>query len=476
MRTYATVVKNKIQNLIDNANQMTGASDTTLTAAFNRLLAAYGGGASTVNGVPRRYTVEAGASVNAGDFVEFIQKWGCARLGDTAGVVSAAALNDTKVLIAYYNATVDKYRALVIDVDGATVTTGTPIEISGPTSGSISVTTLNESKAVIAYTDASNHGTAEVLTVTGTTLTRGTPSVFSTATTYDTSVVALSASKVLATYRTSTSWGNYAMVLTIDGTTITNGTVQRFTTGVRWTKAVRLTENKALAVYDMYDWNYSTPQSVMARVVTIGDDGVTISMGSASTVHGYGVNQFEIAALTNDQVLVLFSDVNDSARPAAMLLNVNNTSVSKAVSTALGALTSTHLALVALGTRSALAISTGYNNLTYKSEVYELSVHAGTITKAQSVTLLDRSGAAGLTCANLVKQPQGSALFVGNIADSAINGLGYWGLTTGETITPAALNQPGGTRVRTATSNKYNVGVAKTSGAAGETVDVYRVI
>lgn len=467
-------VKKKIQDLITAANEKTGANDTNLTDAVNSLLTSYAGN-QTINGTPRRYTVKAGASVSAGDFVEFIRDWGSARLDDTAGAVSAVALSDTKVLVAYYNATSDKYAALVVDVDGTTVTAGEPIEISGPTSGAVSVAALSENKAVLSYIDASNHGAAEVLSVTGTTLTRGTGSVFSTATTYDTAVVALSASKVLVTYRTSTSWGNYAQVLTIDGTTIANGTAQRFTNGVRWTKAVRLTENKALAVYDMYDWNFSTPQSVMARVVTVGDDGVTISMGSATTVNGTGVNQFEITALTNDQVLLLFSDLNDSTRPTVALLNVTNTSVSKATSATLGNSTASHLAIVALGARRALAIFTGYVNPKYTTEVHELSVLAGTITKAQSVTLLEQRDTAALTCTNLVVPSQGSALFVGNILDAIIGGLGYWGLDLGETIKAAELGQAGGTFVHPATSNKYNVGVAKTTGAAGETVDVYRV-
>lgn len=468
-------VKNKIQNLIDTANQATGATDTTLHEVVTRLLAGYGGGASAVNGVPRRYTVQSGSSVTTGDFVEFIQNWGCTRLGDTAAAVSAAALSDTKVIIAYYNATSDNYAALVIDVDGTTVKAGAPVEISGPTSGVISVAALSENKAAVAYVDADNQGTAEVLSVTGTTLTRGTGSVFSTATTYDTSVAVMSANKVLVTYRTSVSWGNYAQVLTVDGTTITNGTARSLATGVRWTRAVRLTESKALAVYDMYDWNYSTPQSVMARVLTIGDDGVTISTGSSTTVNGTGVNQFEITALTNDQVLLFFSDLNNSTRPTVALLNVTNTSVSKATSVTLGNSTASHLAIVALGARRALAISTGYVNPKYTTEVYELSVHAGTITTVQSVTLLEQT-TAGLTCANLVKTSQSSALFVGNIADNTLKGLGYWGMDIGDAITVAATDAAGGTSVRPATSNKYNVGVAKTSGAAGATVDVYRVV
>lgn len=469
-------VKNKIQNLINTANQMTGARDTTLTDAVTRLLAGYEGGANTVNGVPRRYKVQSGASVSAGDFVEFIRNWGCARLDDVANIVAATALSDTKVLVAYYNSNSDKYAAVVLGIDGAVVTVGDPIEISGPTSGAVSVAALSESKAIMAYIDTSNHGTAVVLSVTGTMLTQGTGSTFSTATTYDTSVVAMSTSKVLVTYRTSTSWGDYAQVLTVDGTTITNGTARSIATGVRWTRAVRLTESKALVVYDMYDWNYETPGSVMARVVTIGDDGVTLSMGSSSTVHGTGVNQFGITALTNDQALLLFSDINNSARPTVTLLNVTNTSVSKGTSTTIGNTAASHLAIVALGARSALAISTGYVNPKYTTEVSGLIVHAGTITKAQSVTLREQNGSAGVTCANLVKTSQSAALIVGNITDTTIGGLGYWGLNIGEAITAAALNQPGGTSVRPATSNDAIAGVAKTSGAAGETVDVYRVI
>ena len=63
----------------------------------------YAGGGLDINGAINEYVVNAGANVNAGDFVEFITKWGASNYRDTAPLeVKAAKIDNERVAVAYY--------------------------------------------------------------------------------------------------------------------------------------------------------------------------------------------------------------------------------------------------------------------------------------------------------------------------------------------------------------------------------------
>lgn len=88
----------------------------------------YAGGGLDINGAINEYVVNAGANVNAGDFVEFITKWGAGNYRDTAPLeVKAAKIDNERVAIAYYQS--ETVYLKIIRFDGNEMLVGNEITL-----------------------------------------------------------------------------------------------------------------------------------------------------------------------------------------------------------------------------------------------------------------------------------------------------------------------------------------------------------
>ena len=184
-----------------------------------------------INGVIEQYKVQAGATISAGDFVEFVTTNGTMSAGSpiefnsaNTEYISAVVLNENKVIVSYRNdGNSGYYTAIVLTINDTSITKGSSITLGRGGTVCTSVVKLNETKVLVSYRDSgnNNYGTAIVLTINGTSITAGSPIVFSSAITDYISAVTLNENKVLVSYRDNgnSSYGT-AIVLTINRRTI----------------------------------------------------------------------------------------------------------------------------------------------------------------------------------------------------------------------------------------------------------------
>ena len=472
MATPASV-KSKIQNLIDSANQVTGASDTTLTDAVSRLLQS--ASATRVNGVIKQYKVEAGASVSVGDFVEFIEHWGSGKISKyKSGAVSAVALSDSRVLVAYGDTNDGYGRAVVLSVDGSTVTIGEPyIFNSAKTDESISAVAIGDNQVLVAYQDGgSNNGVAVVLSVDGLTVTTGTSVVFHTGKVAEVAAAHLGNGKVFLVYREAGNTGR-AQVLIASGASITTSTETHFDSNVKEPKVAVLSESKVLVMYQTFDWGANTALYGQAMAMTIS--GSTISRGAAHTFRNAPVAHLALVALNDTKALGVFQNTSSSKQLVAILFSVTDRTTTSGGSIVLNTTAGgSYSGIARIGTNKVLVVA-DFQSTQHDAKAQVLTINDWNISPWPAVTFLTYANADAISHPNLLALSESNILLVSN--EGISRGTNYRGLTiSGNTITAEATDVAGGTSVKPATSNKYNVGVAKTSGAEGETVEVYRAV
>lgn len=494
MATPASV-KNKIQRLVAAANAKTGKTDTTLTAAVNRLI----DGHLVINGEVVQCKVQAGGSVTAGDFVNYSREWGSGQMGDYAsasgytsgGGLSAVALSDSKVLVAYVDSNDQNVRAVIVTVDGPEVLVGEPLVVSTTASGAtgyVSAVGLSDSKVLVAYSDGTNnsYGTAAVLTVNGTTITKGTPCAFSnkrSAAKY--SLVLLSANKALVAYQDKSIQEGAAAVLSVIGTTVTAGKSASFDSLVTDVKAATLTEGEVLVVYGKQDYYSSGSVSEGLKVVRLSVTGTTVTAGTSSVLQVMTPAQYlNVVALDARRALVMFRDVGQLIVKQLGFYDLSETYYDTFDLGNTGILTgSRDGGIVAINSRRVLQVGlypvSSSGNLAAKASVLNADPeptpanYSGIeeYTNAQFTTS-STVPTIGEPC--LVLLSESSALLVSNLYTGSGYKLHYRHIAINDTtVTPAEISTPGGTIIKPATESRGNIGVAKTSGASGDTVGVY---
>jgi hypothetical protein len=416
----------------------------------------------SINGVIREYEVNAGATVNAGDFVEFVNKFGSGQFNSVkSNYISACKLDNNRVLVAYQRSSYG--RAIVITIDGTTTTVGMEITFNSATTTYISACALTDSKVLVAYQDGGNlkYGTAVVLTIDGTTITAGTEITFQ-----DTNVdvnyisaVALSDSKALVAYQYHYSASIYylrACVLTISGTTIARGSFLNVDTDdALYISACALTDSKVLVAYQ----DREISRYGYAKVLTIS--GTDITAGTKQIFSAKDeTNYISAVALSDSKALVVYQGgVNSSAK----VLTIAGTTIT--VGTEInfeGGSGTLYPSAVALTDSKVLVAYQDFDNSRYGTAIV-FTVDGTTIT-AGTAKVFDYNTT---TYPSLVAFSETSTLVAYN------NGLSSYSSieVSGTTITAGGSATV--TKVQKSTSNLHNVGVAKTSGAEGEMVEVY---
>ena len=422
-----------------------------------------GGGGLDINGVIEQYKVNAGANVSAGDFVEFITKWGGGEFSSgTATYVSACKLDNSRVLVAYRDDGNSYYgTAVVLTVSGTTITVGNAVVFNNSTLIYNSAVALTDSKVLVA--SASPCGKAIVLTVSDTTITAGTEIEFYSKRIECMSAVALTDSKVLIAYKgyDSSSVGK-AIVLTVSDTTITAGTAVVFQSGIiPYISAVALTDSKVLIAYrNDSKSNYGT-----AIVLTVS--GTTITVGTAKVFESATILHISAVALSDSKVLVAYQDGGNSSYGTAIVLTVSGTTITAGTAKVFESAKTYYISAVALSDSKVLVAYRDDGNSSYGTAIV-LTVSGTTITVGTAKVF----ESASTTYTSLVAFSETSALVAYNKGQG-----GFCGLTIdGTTITVQETDDgTNGTFVQPATTRLHNVGVAKTSGAEGDTIEVYCV-
>lgn len=430
-----------------------------------------GGGDIAINGIVEQYKVNAGATVNAGDFVEFVNKYGGGTFYDGAITdVSACKLDNSRVLVVYVRTDSTTGNAVILSIDNNKIAVGEAITIAS--TSIVSVSALSNNKAIVsyysAYTDATGATVrniyAIVLETDGATITKGKAknisegrNPFVTALTENEAIVAYISDNI---YAGTTNEGVHLRVLNIDGTDITVGTRTQVHSGYfQLIHLARLSENTALLTV-----TYGNSDKIHLFGLSIS--GTSITFGTRieypSTTYVSDEHYFAVVALSVNLAMLIYCGAYRYMYAA--LVSVSGTAITSISKIAVeGDSYIDSLSAVALTDSKVLV--TFYPSARTRGEAVLLTVVDNSISVGQKVVFDINKN----SCYSVIAFSPSSALVAYG------NGTGAYATLSidGDTITADSAEI--GTYVQPATSRLHNVGVAKTSGTEGEMVDVYCV-
>ncbi|AFA50221.1 hypothetical protein [Acetobacterium woodii] len=276
-----------------------------------------------INGIIKEYIIQAGNTVSAGDFVEFIR---CISLGTannplgnfSVNYIKAAKLNDTEVMICYRKGSDGVCYASVLNITSATITqVTTPINVSGSQIDSeLKIKKLTDTTAIIAYTVSSNTvKTLKIVRFNGTSLSLGGAYNIGVA---PLDVLVLSGSTLLFTY----CWGSQclATILTFSGTSITTrGTDIMFFNGYSASVFFRQRADGTILV------GFDASNYVGCVVFTIS--GTTISAGSVVLTPYVGTSNIYVWFVSDIRACVLHLDGTSPASIKFYNVSINGNTI-----------------------------------------------------------------------------------------------------------------------------------------------------
>jgi len=228
----------------------------------------------------------------------------------------------------------DSVKAFVIQVNGTTVTAGTPTVIAAVTNlYDIDVKRINDTQALVLYADNNQaDGRALVLDVSGVTVTAGTPFVFHSAYSSGHTCSQLTDNTfILAHVDDGNTSFIHTMVLTITGSTVTAGTpVQVVDSGSGSTEAmevVALTATKALLYFS---WGSVTNKPGACAVLEIAGTVVTVTPPVLLGTPNFPYHA-TMRRLTDTTALLVHNDKNNATIGLAYVITVTGTTFVKGV-------------------------------------------------------------------------------------------------------------------------------------------------
>lgn len=425
---------------------------------------------SSINGIIEEYKVNAGANINAGDFIEFVTKFDSFSLETTAspGQMNVCRINEEQILAVYFIGTssalnTSEIRATVITFKDGQVTVGTEstlVKGQDQNLGCLCVKAINENKFIMTYyalTDDLPYGA--IITVTDTisigysyTLYKpnGLDGYRAIDMTVLTSTTVLLAASIITGSASSSQHCYFILtLLTINDNSITVTKTSTLTTDnyyERYLSLITLGENKALFSYSL------TKGGVKTRTVDIS--GTQILAGTSCTLEA-DVSGYDVSSAKINENQAIISYYANSTRYAA-LVNIVDDIVTLVSKVSIGD-DSSNSHIIPLSTTKFLLV---YN---YYAQI--LKITDTTIISSGEQRL---KGSYNVRCLAL------SASSVIGVSERS-------GLIQCVEIVDDTMNQVTGiqgveTYVQPVTSSLHIGGIAKTSGVSGEMVEVYRPI
>lgn len=448
-------------------------------------------GGLAINGVIEQYKVNAGATVNAGDFVEFVNKWGSNNIFDDTSMVSYASackLGTNSVFVAYryYDGSIYHLMGKILILEGTTITVGEGATIDSSVSGfPIHPTALTDSKVFLAYRyydGSAYYLMGNICTIEGMSITVGTATTFessdnSSSYSYK-GFTALTDSKVFVAYSRYDGTTYYLMgsVCTIDGTQITKVaevTIESGSSSYYPISPVALTDSKVFLL--AADICYVC--SIVGSSIVVGNKGN--SRGTYDS-DGKAVCR-SVVALSNSKVLTTYqshrSYYNYYLR--ARVHTIDGTTITTGSEQTLASSPHSYDDEYFVDAPSIVALTDSKVFATYQfrsrsSPTYSVygivsTINGTSLSNGTSVLLCSSSTSYSSTPVVAFSDDSVFVLCCGAIST-------YIGATVEDkTITVNTESEGIGTYIQPATSRLHNVGIAATSGTEGETVDVYVV-
>lgn len=286
---------------------------------------------SPVNTLLADYVIATGNTISAGDLVEFINGQVTKALNKylTVGshktvysafaysILGAVALDATRVLALYYPTSYTSFSAVVLTINKADITLGTPVVILTTSVQTPKFTLVDTNKVLVTYGSGANlYLTGLVLTITGTTIAVGTATIVGSIAASLADTIQLSQNRALTIFKQGSS--AYACVLNISGTTVSMGAAE-VTVGSYGNINYAFTlinTDKVLLVYSSYTDHYCR-----ACVLTISGNTITQVNTSLLTIKSAESSLYYFIKVGTDKAVLSYGT-------SLVILSVSGTTVS----------------------------------------------------------------------------------------------------------------------------------------------------
>lgn len=410
-----------------------------------------GGSDITLNGVIEQYKVEAGETVNAGDFVEFVIKYGTGSFDTSASYISACKLNNQTVLVGYRNSS--GYGTLsILNINDNVITVSTPYVFSS-TSTYLSVTSLSETRALVIYGTSAGHflSLLSIVDLDITVVATTTLNSYAVSSSYLPQIITINNATALCLYFNS----SYLVLkkIIIDNDTLSLRTISDTNTKTNYNSLTKINDNMAVYCY-VYE------EDVYARAIKLDTNVVYSAVTIATPYRSYPA---KVVTLDEETICVLFTSRSGDAYSGykyysyVKLATISGTTITAGSQATISiSSSSSNKKIVALDENTMLVL---IDNKAVVVKKNNKSLSVGTIKQ------YDTSG----SYQDLIVFSSDSALAVYSNGEGAFKSLNI----NGTTITTIDNSGTNGVFAKKAKSRLHNVGVAKTSGSDGEYVDVY---
>lgn len=454
-------------------------------------------GGMNINGIIEDYYVYAGENISAGDLVEYINGVASQTMTQTietsadtvldsatytANRSSAVVLPNGNVFLAHVEGATGSngtghLHAMILTIDGATITVGTDIVLSSDynTGNVIKAVLLPSGDVFLAHSyEATTTGYHElaglVCRIDGTTIKRYTDT-YLTHSAWSVNAALLSDGNVFVTYRQSTTSNRlYGIVVTISDTTVTAGTETQLSstqdTGQCSTPV--LLENGNVFIAHSSNGN----KYLYAMICTIS--GTTITAGTDVELSGtkYAGECISTERLPNGKVFVAHS-YNSDRYLYGIVCTVSGTTIAKGTDIALNSTNTYAGNVISTATLSNgnIFISHSYSSSSYLYGMI-VKVSGTTITAGSDTSLVESSYAANASCTLCSVLLKDGNVFIAHCYSSSYKLYGQvWDVdetnnipTNQVKVTRVTTDYE--TQVRKVTTPTFD-GIAKTSGAGG---------
>lgn len=439
-----------------------------------------GGGSATVNGTLRSYQVNDGAEIEAGDFVEFVHKHGAGEIeANATSRVCARLMPNNRVAVLYYVNTT--YKIAILSFNGNSLVTGESYTL--PTASYAAMDILSENELFVSYTVDSTGIYSTVLSVSGTTITEKIASTLcENAYTYsaltcdkiaDGKVLLHFVDKHSSTYSDGLSY----LRIEVTNSTISYGTITEIFRGysnydsdgygseqyLNYKPFSAKIANGVIACSFAYQYSYNNQY---------------VSSGQSHSGSKYYTNIY-ITKFTDGNYTTGIGTAFSGSCESIVIASINDTRIAIASSSKLYTY---DLSGTVLSRKGYVSVKSTLNNLgksamTLASENKLIFCTGSTFrvyNVASSTPALLYSATIPMTGTtnhvSVVPYSETSGLIVRE--GSTCSFMVYELTDTGVTFI-SNTNTTNGTFIKPATSSLYNVGVAKSAGTAGQTIQVY---
>ena len=457
----------EIVNLDSTSAQTTDVANGELYYDRNGILTEgsnTGSGTLIINGIIREYVVNSGATIGAGDFVEFIANYGKGAFGEsTISHINALQLNDNNILLVYRNTGSGRAVGTVLQITNGLLALGEETVLLETAAEELSACAMSSKKALVAVKTLEQIQMILVEVSDFSIQVRGKSTISANGSAIK--LAALSSEKALMAYKISTSIYCGAIFVGEDNFSISSFIGQApGPNEIAQINLIKLTNNKGLLVYDVY--GPGTDEPLIAQTILIS--GTQVSIGARKVLHtAWRMHTHTVVALTETSAIVIASgsltSSNKGTRVYSLYIAGDAVSLEKQQSfSQTDTLSNFRLQFL---TQNQLVFGYSTSSKSFL-ELIKILPTENSHYISHSINSFSFNKLVGLNQISILSE---ESFVVFYIEDQC-------GKYTSFVVIDNQISENDydvGVRVQPVTQSKHEVGVAKNSGTAGQTIRVY---